>query len=496
MSPSKKEKIFTEEDYRNFFEFTNELWRVNDLQKIANLVDETIKDLTMFDYTLILLYDEKNHVFYGTGPISQSPIIRKAEKMMGMFATDIQVDLNENAHMKRILVDPRVRIYDEKGTLDNLISITKHSKTAIGLLQRLLGIKSSMTAPMIIKQGPLEKKVIIGCIAGSSKMREITAKERKKFTAIVNHSAMAFHSALLSKKQASQLQISDKIRKNLELLNEVNLEIQTVFNDAELYRTISEKMRERGFSFTMINLENDGKTGTVNHYAPPMQKKSMYRETLGFSLDDITFQIKDAPVLMEVLERKEPRYCEKFKEIKEKILDAIGVKGKKRKMILSSMPNEREVVCPLVLNNEIKALVIFSGVDVDEYDLPTFDIFTNQLASAFERVRLINEIQSKHAEEKKVGQIREKLQAIMDVEQIYTLLIAEMGKLIEFDMLKFGVVASNATEMVLHTYSITGKGGSAREKTSIRLGAKLEQNLIRSRSIIKEKISKKKNIFE
>ena len=175
----------------------------------------------------------------------------------------------------------------------------------------------------------------------------------------------------------------------LEALGQAALAVQRARTSLEVHETVGIELEKLGYHSIALDLVNRGESLSISHVSFASDVITGLKKLTGLSPIGYTFPIELRAEYKRIIESGETVY---FDEVHEKIAEALprGFRHLTGR-IAGIFSIEQSIVAPLYLLGEAHGLLVVTGKDLKEADVPAVSAFANQTAIALENARLHQE---------------------------------------------------------------------------------------------------------
>ena len=199
---------------------------------------------------------------------------------------------------------------------------------------------------------------------------------------------------------ASSLEQTTRAQKLLLMLSQASQAVQRAHTEDEVYSVVGSEIYKLGCNTVVLVLTPDGKNLNVPYYNFNSEAVQAVEKLTGLSSKKLfSAPLKEGGVYQRMITANEIIYFESLTPIIPELLPAIlrPLAGQ----IASLLRIKTCIGAPLMVNGEPYGVLIITGSDLVESDLPAYSAFANQMEGALENARLYQRMQAQ-ADEKEI----------------------------------------------------------------------------------------------
>jgi PAS domain S-box-containing protein len=175
----------------------------------------------------------------------------------------------------------------------------------------------------------------------------------------------------------------------LEALSQAGLAVQRARTSSEVHETVGIELENLGFHSIALDLIDGGERLAISHLSIASKLLTAAKKLTGLDPRGYTFPIELRDEYKRMITAGVTVY---FDEVQEKIADSLPrafrhLTGR----IASLFGMEKSIVSPLYIQGEAHGLLVVTGKDLKETDVPAINAFAIQTAIALENARLHQE---------------------------------------------------------------------------------------------------------
>jgi PAS domain S-box-containing protein len=187
-----------------------------------------------------------------------------------------------------------------------------------------------------------------------------------------------------------------RLQETLESLNKAAYRIQKCRTLEEIFKITAEELKRFDFHVVFILFNEDHTAGKIVHITSK-EKLQPLEKIVGKTLEDIDFPLEGS-LYDQLIRKKKAVYIQDLRSFAQLIVPSSIRDILNEGLDLLGISNKRTVAVPLILHGEaIGMLGVISDV-ITAHDIPSVTAFANQVSTALENARLLEESQHRASE--------------------------------------------------------------------------------------------------
>ena len=185
----------------------------------------------------------------------------------------------------------------------------------------------------------------------------------------------------------------------LRAINHAALAMEMALSQEEMFAAIGEEFRKLGFTYLVLP-SNEDQTRLYTRYLSLDSSLVATAERLaGTYQEGFSFSIKDVDVYRRAVYDRETILIEDTEAVMRQVLPraAKALAGQ----IVKLVDYSRAIVAPLIVEDEVIGVLSVQSGDLTRADMPAITVFAHQLAAAWRRTRLVQDLERSLEELKK-----------------------------------------------------------------------------------------------
>ncbi|MBU7036168.1 MAG: PAS domain S-box protein, partial [Theionarchaea archaeon] len=187
-----------------------------------------------------------------------------------------------------------------------------------------------------------------------------------------------------------------RLQETLESLNNAAFRIQKCRTREEIFKVTAEELKRFHFHVVFMLFNSDHTVGRVSHLTSE-EKLQPLEKKMQKPLKEIDFSLEDS-LYEQLINKKEAVYIQDLRSLTRLILPPSIRDVFDQGLDLLGISHKKTIAVPLVLHDEaIGLLGVLSDV-ITAHDIPSMTAFANQVSTALENARLLEESQQRASE--------------------------------------------------------------------------------------------------
>lgn len=177
--------------------------------------------------------------------------------------------------------------------------------------------------------------------------------------------------------------------------------VQRAHSTQQVYEAVGSELAKLGYNATMLTLTDDGTHLTVAHTTFAPSQVRAVEKLIGLSAQNLRLPLVEGGVLHRVLKKREAVFAGfKVERVAESLPSSLRPLAGRLAALLGL---KRGIVAPLVVGGEPHGLLVVTGTDLSEADVPAISTFANQAAIALENAQLLSSLTEQREQLRALG---------------------------------------------------------------------------------------------
>ena len=176
----------------------------------------------------------------------------------------------------------------------------------------------------------------------------------------------------------------------LDILNQAAVSMETAHTPQDVIKVVGEGLKQINISCMLFLLDETQSKLIIKYMSHEPAILNAAEKLLGVSYRDFSFHIDAVDVCQEVIRKKKTIYEESSKRILQQVFpkfaEILSMKIKKSHRV------EKSTFAPLVVDNQVIGIFSMQSLDLIQEDIPIVTAFTHQLAGAWNKTRLLQDL--------------------------------------------------------------------------------------------------------
>ena len=184
-----------------------------------------------------------------------------------------------------------------------------------------------------------------------------------------------------------------KLQQTLESLNKAASHIQKARTKEEIFTVAAEELKRLDFHVVFMLFDEDRTTGRVVHLTGKDVLGSL-ESIAGMSLEDLRFPLNNT-IYKRLIKKKEALYIQNLQSTAKLVVPSRLLQVSEKGLDILGFSNKKSVLAPLIrYGKTIGYLAVISDL-ITSQDIPSVMAFANQVSTALENARLLEESQKR-----------------------------------------------------------------------------------------------------
>ncbi|MBU7013297.1 MAG: GAF domain-containing protein [Theionarchaea archaeon] len=187
-----------------------------------------------------------------------------------------------------------------------------------------------------------------------------------------------------------------RLQETLESLNSAANRIQKCRTLEEILKITAEELKRFNFHVVFMLFNNDHRRGRISHMTSKERLQPVERK-MGKPLNDIDFSLEN-PLYDQLIRKKEAIFIQDLRSFSRLLVPFPITKVFDEGFDLLEISDKKAIAVPLILHDEAVGLLGVLSDVITAHDIPSMTAFANQVSTALENARLLEESQQRASE--------------------------------------------------------------------------------------------------
>ena len=230
---------------------------------------------------------------------------------------------------------------------------------------------------------------------GAARDVELTllAKSGERIPVVFNGSVIREEDGRLSAVVGVARDIRERQRAEqlLRALNQAALAMERAMTPEEIFNAVAEELKKLGFSCVVFLTDENQSRLFPKYLSYEAAAIKALEKLTGLKIEDFSIPIETAGVYRKVIWEKEAAFIENVEDVTRQFLP----KPLKRfaGQIVKMLKIARSIPAPLMVEDEVIGLLSVESDDLTEEDIPAITAFAHQMAAAWRKARLLQDLE-------------------------------------------------------------------------------------------------------
>lgn len=177
----------------------------------------------------------------------------------------------------------------------------------------------------------------------------------------------------------------------LRAINHAAVAMEMAPNQDEMFAAIGQEFSKLGFTYLVLPTNEDRTRLYTRYLSLDSSKVAAAEELAGMSQSGFSFPIKDVDVYRQVVWERQTVLIEDTEAVMRQVLPQHS--RKVAQQIVTLADYSRAIIAPLVIEDEVIGVLSVHSGDLSDADMPAITAFAHQLAAAWRRTRLMQDLE-------------------------------------------------------------------------------------------------------
>jgi len=177
----------------------------------------------------------------------------------------------------------------------------------------------------------------------------------------------------------------------LRAINHAALAMEMTLNQDEMFAAIGEEFKKLGFTYLVLPANEDQTRLYTKYLSLDSSLVAAAEKLVGTYLEGFSFPVKDVDVYRQVVCDRDTVFVEDTEAVMRQVLP----RSAKRlaRQVVKLVDYSRAIVAPLVVEDEVIGVLSVQSGDLTRADMSAITAFAHQLAAAWRRTRLMQDLE-------------------------------------------------------------------------------------------------------
>jgi len=422
------------EDKDRFLRFTNDLRSCTDMKGLAATLTDALPELTKFDFFILFLFQSDRDVLVGIGPARRAYLAEKGEGIASLMEGEFEVGIGDLKTVRKVIQARRAAELDDSETVDLLQKVTGKAKKDVHALARFLGMNRGILQPISVMEGSPRRETVVGLIFATMPAENVEKADALKISLLSRQIAVVLNGELNTRRLQRILDSKEGNQQLLEAFNRATLGAQMSFDEESIYGSVSESLMQSGVGFMLMRKARADNVISLRHMTSLRSTHLAIKHTTSIDLSEIRVKASEVPKVNEMFSLTKPIFMDDMTDLIKAVLKGMGM-GAQIKNLQRMFPEQRCIVCPIVVKGMCERVLVVSKADLGPQHLLSVEVFATHVRNALERLSVQSESEEKSRQIKFMHDLSSALSRVLGIDHILEVLRKELAKFHRFDEL-------------------------------------------------------------
>lgn len=463
----KRFDLLSEKEREVFLGHMQRFGSYTDIGRISDVLAEALNDLTSFRYSLLFLYQPEKNLLYGVGPVNRSPVIRKAEKFIGLEPTELVLDLTDEKYVKQMVRRKRPLELEDLESVDFLSKLLKKKKKQVMGLLNMMKIKKTYLQPILVNEGNKDRNILVGILFIGTEKDRIDKKEKIKVSMLSDQMGLFFHNELNRRRLSNEIEVKENNQRLFETINLTILQIQQIYDEDMIFRTIAERFKMANMSVLLVKRDRDEDKLIFRHMQTIKSLSDSMKKLHSLDMSRIELKSSSFPRVVDLFNLKKPIVIDDIGRIQKNALRVMGLLRHAKKFPLMA-ETRAGLVCPIRIRQRCDRIMIIIKDDISSSDLLPIEVFSLQISNVLERMVIERENKEKTEQIQFMIDLSSALSRSLNIDNILDSLQRELIKVVPFDHINLVMMDTTLNDGLRFMPSTGGSASKATLQLTIK----------------------------
>ena len=204
----------------------------------------------------------------------------------------------------------------------------------------------------------------------------------------------------------------------LQALNEAARSMEQALTPEEIFAAVDEGLKKLGFSCMVLLADEDQEKLFPKYWSFDAAAMRVAEKLAGLKAEDFPILIEDVDVCREVVWERETVFVENEGEVIRQLLQASPalskLANKLARPITKVLKVSKSVTAPFIVGDKVIGTLSVQSDDMSTGDIPAVTAFADQMAAAWHKARLMQDLESSLAELKRAEEERREAETVQE----------------------------------------------------------------------------------
>ena len=267
-----------------------------------------------------------------------------------------------------------------------IVILDTHQDPRWVVLDETAWIRSHLMVPIC-----LHDRVLGLLRLDSDTLGAFSAEDAEGLKPLASAAAVALENARLYEAVQQELAERQRAEQLLRALNQAALAMERAMTPEEIFNAVAEELKKLGFSCVVFLTDENQSRLFPKYLSYEAAAIKALEKLTGLKIEDFSIPIETAGVYRKVIWEKEAAFIENVEDVTRQFLP----KPLKRfaGQIVKMLKIARSIPAPLMVEDEVIGLLSVESDDLTEEDIPAITAFAHQMAAAWRKARLLQDLE-------------------------------------------------------------------------------------------------------
>ncbi|MGA9351628.1 MAG: PAS domain S-box protein [Anaerolineae bacterium] len=185
----------------------------------------------------------------------------------------------------------------------------------------------------------------------------------------------------------------------LQALNQAARAMGKAMTPEEIFTAVAEELKKLGFFCTVLLTDESQKRLFPKYLSYEAKAIKAAEKLVGLKAEDLPIPVETVEIYRKVIRERKTVFVENAEEVVRQLLP--GPTKRLTRQIAKMLKVSKSIDAPLIAEDEVIGLLLVQSDDLTEDDIPAITAFAHQMAAAWRKARLMQDLEKSLAEQKR-----------------------------------------------------------------------------------------------
>jgi PAS domain S-box-containing protein len=187
-----------------------------------------------------------------------------------------------------------------------------------------------------------------------------------------------------------------RVERLLRALNQAALAMERALTPEEIFTTVAEELKKLGFSCAVLLTDESQKKLFPKYFSYETGAIKAAEKLVGLKAEGLSIPVETVDVYRKIVRERKPILVEDSEEVVRQLLP--GPAKRLARQIARMLKVAKSIDVPLIVEDKVIGLFLVQSDNLTEDDIPAISAFTHQMAAAWRKATLLQDLERSLAE--------------------------------------------------------------------------------------------------